>query len=113
MTEETAKVFCPYCGMLMWKYSNGYGAWWYECNCGAATPIVGNEGKARTVTLNHHNRADIDEICELKDRVENLTLYLQEAFALCNDDLEVLNDWHPGLPGYAPPQECKSCKIDD
>lgn len=23
MTEETAKVFCPYCGMLMIKYSNG------------------------------------------------------------------------------------------
>ncbi len=57
MTDETAKVFCPYCGMRMWK--------------------------------------------------------LQEAFALCPDELAVLDEWHPGLPGYAPPQECKSCKIDD
>lgn len=102
MTEETAKVFCPYCGMRMWKYSNGYGAGWYECTCGAATPIVGNKEDARTVALNYHNRADVDEICELNDRVENLTLYLQEAFDLCPDDLEVLNDWHPGLPGYTP-----------
>ena len=86
----------------MWKYSNGYGAWWYECNCGAATPIVGNEEKAITVALNHHNRADVDEICELRDRVENLTLYLQEVF---DTDIQ-LYDWldkrHPGLPGYAP-----------
>lgn len=49
-----------------------------------------------------HDPDDVNEICELKDRVENLTLYLQEAFALCPDDLEVLNDWHPGLPGYTP-----------
>ena len=60
-----------------------------------------------------HNPADIDEICALHARVENLTLYLQEAFALCPDDLAVLDEWHPGLPGYAPPQGCKSCKIDD
>ncbi len=43
-----------------------------------------------------------DQICALRDQVHNLTLYLKEAFALCPDDLEVLNDWHPGLPGYAP-----------
>lgn len=60
-----------------------------------------------------HNPADIDEICALRARVENLTLYLQEAFALCPDELAVLEEWHPGLPGYAPPQGCKSCKIDD
>ena len=72
-------------------------------------------GKMVPLTLDElpHNPDDIDEICALRARVENLTLYLQEAFALCNDDLEVLNDWHPGLPGYAPPQECKRCKIDD
>lgn len=46
--------------------------------------------------------ANADEICALRDQVENLTLYLKEAFELCPDDLEVLNDWHPGLPGYAP-----------
>lgn len=102
MTDETAKVFCPYCKNPMWKHTNGYGAWWYECNCGAATPIVGNEEKARTIALDYHNRADVDEICELKDRVENLTLYLKEAF---DTDVQ-LYDWldkrHPGLPGYAP-----------
>lgn len=46
--------------------------------------------------------ANADEICALRDQVHNLTLYLKEAFKLCPDDLEVLNDWHPGLPGYAP-----------
>lgn len=102
MTEETAKVFCPYCGMLMIKYSNGYGAWWYECNCGAATPIVGNEEKARTVALDYHNRADVDEICELKDRVENLTLYLKEVFDTDIQLYDLLDKRHPGLPGYAP-----------
>ena len=49
-----------------------------------------------------HDPDDVNEICELKNQVENLTLYLQEALALCPDDLEVLNDWHPGLPGYTP-----------
>lgn len=102
MTEGTAKVFCPYCGLLMRKYNNGYGALWYECHCGATTPIVGNKEKARTVALNYHSRTDVDEICELKDRVENLTLYLQEVF---DTDIQ-LYDWldkrHPGLPGYAP-----------
>ena len=49
-----------------------------------------------------HNPDDVSEICELKDRVENLTLYLQEVF---DTDIQ-LYDWldkrHPGLPGYAP-----------
>lgn len=102
-TEETQKVLCPYCGAIMLQHGNGYGAWWYECNgCGATTAIVGNEKLAKMVALDYHNRADTDEICKLKDTVENLTLYLKEAFELCPDDLEVLNDWHPGLPGYAP-----------
>lgn len=31
------------------------------------------------------------------------------------DDLEVLNDWHPGLPGYAPePEEaCATCRVEE
>ena len=49
-----------------------------------------------------HNPYDVSEICELRDRVENLTLYLQEVF---DTDIQ-LYDWldkrHPGLPGYAP-----------
>lgn len=102
-TEGTPKVLCPYCGAIMLQHCNGYGAWWYECNgCGATTAIVGNEKLAKMIALDYHNRADTDEICKLKDTVENLTLYLKEAFKLCPDDLEVLNDWHPGLPGYAP-----------
>lgn len=113
MADETTKVFCPYCKNPMWKHTNGYGAWWYECNCGAATPIVGNEEKARTVALDYHNRADIDEICAMRARVENLTLYLKENFELCPADLQMLDERHPGLPGYAPPAECQSCKIDD
>lgn len=48
-----------------------------------------------------HKKA-VDEICELKDRVQNLTLYLQDVF---DTDIQ-LYDWldkrHPGLPGYAP-----------
>ena len=54
------------------------------------------------ISLEGTHKKTVDEICELRDRVENLTLYLQEAFALCPDDLEVMNDWHPGLPGYTP-----------
>ena len=97
------KVLCPYCGAIMLKHSNGYGAWWYDCNtCGAATAIVGDEEAAGMVASDYHNREDTDEICALRDQVHNLTLYLNEAFELCPDDLEVLNDWHPGLPGYAP-----------
>lgn len=46
--------------------------------------------------------ANADEICAMRDQVHNLTLYLTEALALCPEDLKVLEDWHPGLPGYAP-----------
>lgn len=49
-----------------------------------------------------HNPADIDEICALRGRVENLTLYLSEIFALNRPMKVVLSDRHPGLPGYAP-----------
>lgn len=102
-SEEIAKVFCPYCGAIMLQHCNGYGAWWYECNeCGAATAIVGNEKVAKMIAMDYHNRADTDEICELKDKVENLTLYLKEVF---DTDIQ-LYDWldkrHPGLPGYTP-----------
>ena len=75
--------------------------------------IDGSGGKELEIDELPHNTADIDEICALRGRVENLTLYLQEAFALCPDELAVLDEWHLGLPGYAPPKECKSCKIDD
>ena len=101
--EKITNVCCPYCGAIMLKHSNGYGAWWYECNtCGATTSIVGNEEAAKMVAMGYHNREDTAEVCALRDQVDNLTLYLKEAFELCPDDLEVLNDWHPGLPGYAP-----------
>lgn len=104
MTVETAKVFCPYCGKPMKKYKNCPNAWrWFECvSCAVSTPIAEHEEKARKIALNYHNRADIDEICELKDSVENLTLYLKEVF---DTDVQ-LYDWldkrHPELPGYAP-----------
>lgn len=55
----------------------------------------------------------VAEVCALRDQVHNLTLYLTEALALCPEDLEVLEDWHPGLPGYAPePEEaCAACRV--
>lgn len=57
--------------------------------------------------------ANADEICALHDQVHNLTLYLTEALALCPEDLKVLEEWHPGLPGYAPePEEaCAACRV--
>ena len=62
--------------------------------CRAAADMLEQDAK--------HNPDDVSEICELKDRVENLTLYLQEVF---DTDIQ-LYDWldkrHPGLPGYAP-----------
>lgn len=73
--------------------------------------IDGSGGKELEIDELPHNTADIDEICALRGRVENLTLYLQEAFAICPYELAVLDERHPGLPGYAPPQECKSCTI--
>ena len=75
--------------------------------------IDGSGGEERETDELPHNPTDIDEICALRARVENLTLYLQEAIALCPDELAVLDEWHPGLPGYAPQPECESCKIDD
>ena len=102
-TEETQKVLCPYCGAIMLQHDNGYGAWWYECNeCGATTAIVGNEKVAKMVASDYHNRKDTDEICALRDQVENLTLYLTEIFALNRPMKVVISDRHPGLPGYAP-----------
>ena len=56
----------------------------------------------RRITLEKEQRKTVAEVCALRDQVHNLTLYLKEAFELCPDDLEVLNDRHPGLPGYAP-----------
>lgn len=36
-----------------------------------------------------------------------------KELALCPEDLKVLEDWHPGLPGYAPePEEaCAACRV--
>lgn len=117
---------CPVCGTPMQNHvetsKDDCGekiVWSYQCpRCSSATinptnwiyaeHYLGSDGSDIP-----RNRADIDEICELRDRVENLTLYLREALALCPDELAVLDEWHPGLPGYAPPQGCKSCKIDD
>ena len=56
----------------------------------------------RRILLEQAHKKTVAEVCALRDQVHNLTLYLKEAFELCPDDLEVLNDWHPGLPGYAP-----------
>lgn len=55
----------------------------------------------------------VAEVCELRDQVHNLTLYLTEALALCPEDLKVLEEWHPGLPGYVPePEEtCAACRV--
>ena len=56
----------------------------------------------RRISLEGMHKKAVDEICELKDRVQNLTLYLKEVF---DTDIQ-LYDWldkrHPGLPGYAP-----------
>lgn len=49
-----------------------------------------------------HNPDDINEICELRDRVENLTLYLKEVFDTDIQLYDFLGKRHPGLPGYAP-----------
>nr|DAU37865.1 MAG TPA: hypothetical protein [Caudoviricetes sp.] len=53
------------------------------------------------------------EVCALRDQVHNLALYLTEALALCPEELKVLEEWHPGLPGYAPePEEaCAACRV--
>ena len=56
----------------------------------------------RRILLEQIHKETVAEVCALRDQVHNLTLYLQEAFNLCPTVLEVLNNWHPGLPGYAP-----------
>lgn len=106
---------CPECGTPMQNHvetsKDDCGekiVWSYQCPTCSSTTInptnwiyaehyLGSDGSDIL-----RNRADIDEICELRDRVENLTLYLQEAF---DTDVQ-LYDWldkrHPGLPGYAP-----------
>ena len=67
----------------------------------------------RRILLEDIHKETIAEVCALRDQVHNLTLYLTEAIALCPDDLKVLEDWHPGLPGYAPePEEaCAACRV--
>ena len=47
-----------------------------------------------------HNRKDVSEICELQDRCENLTLYLDEIFRAHPSWKWALDKYHPGLPGY-------------
>lgn len=65
------------------------------------------------ILLEQTHKKTVAEVCELRDQVHNLTLYLTEALALCPEDLKVLEDWHPGLPGYAPePEEaCAACRV--
>nr|DAI02046.1 MAG TPA: hypothetical protein [Bacteriophage sp.] len=71
-------------------------------DCGGCEYQDGTGGAECEVNDQNQIISNIDELCALRDQVYNLTLYLKEAFELCPDDLEVLNDWHPGLPGYAP-----------
>ena len=67
----------------------------------------------RRMLLEQTHKKTVAEVCALRDQVHNLTLYLTEALALCTEDLKVLEDWHPGLPGYAPePEEaCAACRV--
>lgn len=67
----------------------------------------------RRMLLEGMHKETVAEVCALRDQVHNLTLYLTEALALCPEDLKVLEDWHPGLPGYAPePEEaCAACRV--
>lgn len=69
----------------------------------------------RRILLEQTHKKTVAEVCELRDQVHNLTLYLTEALALCPEDLKVLEDWHPGLPGYAPEPEaaCAACKMEE
>lgn len=68
----------------------------------------------RRILLEQTHKKTVAEVCELRDQVHNLTLYLTEALALCPEDLKVLEDWHPGLPGYAPESEeaCAACRVE-
>lgn len=67
----------------------------------------------RRILLEGIHKETVAEVCALRDQVHNLTLYLTEALALCPEDLKVLEDWHPGLPGYAPePEEAyAACRV--
>lgn len=69
----------------------------------------------RRILLEQTHKKTVAEVCELRDQVHNLTLYLTEALALCPEDLKLLEDWHPGLPGYAPEPEaaCAACKVEE
>lgn len=68
----------------------------------------------RRILLEQTHKKTVAEVCELRDQVHNLTLYLTEALALCPEDLKVLEEWHPGLPGYAPEPEaaCAACRVE-
>ena len=68
----------------------------------------------RRILLEQTHKKTVAEVCGLRDQVHNLTLYLTEALALCPEDLKVLEDWHPGLPGYAPESEeaCAACRVE-
>lgn len=67
----------------------------------------------RRMLLEGMHKETVAEVCALRDQVHNLMLYLTEALALCPEALKVLEDWHPGLPGYAPePEEaCAACRV--
>lgn len=67
----------------------------------------------RRMLLEGIHKETVAEVCALRDQVHNLTLYLTEALALCPEAIKVLEDWHPGLPGYAPePEEaCAACRV--
>lgn len=67
----------------------------------------------RRMLLEGMHKETVAEVCALRDQVHNLMLYLTEALALCPEALKVLEDWHPGLPGYAPePEEaCTACRV--
>ena len=68
----------------------------------------------RRMLLEGMHKETVAEVCALRDQVHNLTLYLTEALALYPEAIKVLEDWHPGLPGYAPePEEaCAACRVE-
>lgn len=76
--------------------------YWTEIERGAALYDDRQLCRAAADMLEQIHKKTVAEVCGLRDQVHNLTLYLTEALALCPEDLKVLEDWHPGLPGYAP-----------
>ena len=56
----------------------------------------------RRISLEGMHKKAVDEICELKDRVQNLTLDRQEGLDTDSQLYDWLDKRHPGLPGYAP-----------